>query len=63
MQEMLSKLSPQQQFYEPSRVSAQSFLNDQFLLSAAALAASHSYPPPSSFLSTLAASNLLSSIN
>ncbi|CAF4519218.1 unnamed protein product, partial [Rotaria magnacalcarata] len=40
-----------------------SFLNDQFLLSAAALAASHSYPPPSSFLSTLAASNLLSSIN
>ncbi|CAF3606065.1 unnamed protein product [Rotaria socialis] len=63
MQEMLSKLSPQQPFYEPSRVSAPSFLNDQFLLSAAALAASHSYPPPSSFLSTLAASNLLSSIN
>ncbi|CAF5197267.1 unnamed protein product, partial [Rotaria sp. Silwood1] len=29
----------------------------------AALAASHSYPPPSSFLSSLAASNLLSSIN
>ena len=43
--------------------STTSFLNDQFLLSAAALAASHSYPPPSSFLSSLAASNLLSSIN
>jgi hypothetical protein len=33
------------------------------LLSAAALAASHSYPPPSSYLSSIAASNLLSSIN
>jgi hypothetical protein len=32
-------------------------------LSAASIAASHSYPPPSSFLSTLAATNLLSSIN
>lgn len=40
-----------------------SFLNEQMFLSAAAQAASHSYPPPSSFLSTLAASNLLSSIN
>ncbi|CAF4202110.1 unnamed protein product, partial [Rotaria sp. Silwood2] len=63
MHEMLSKLTPSQHIYEPPRVSPSSFLNDQFLLSAAAIAASHSYPPPSSYLSSLAESNLLSSIN
>jgi hypothetical protein len=46
--------------YQPS---TSSFLNDQFFLSAASLAASHSYPPPSSFLSTLASSNLLTPAN
>ncbi|CAF0936260.1 unnamed protein product [Adineta ricciae] len=50
------------QYHQLPQASASTFLNDQFLLSAAELAASHSYPPPSSFLSTLAASNLLSSI-
>jgi hypothetical protein len=40
-----------------------SFLNDPFLLSAAAVAASHSYPPPTALLSSLATSNLVSSIN
>ncbi|CAF1330304.1 unnamed protein product [Rotaria sordida] len=63
IQEMLSKLSPSQHIYEQPQMSPSSLLNEQFLLSAAALAASHSYPPPSSYLSSLAASNLLSSIN
>lgn len=40
-----------------------SFLNEPLFSSVASSAASHSYPPPSSFLSSLAASNLLSSIN
>jgi hypothetical protein len=65
IQEMLSPSSSQQHFLNQYQQlpSTSSFLNDQFLLSAAALAASHSYPPPSSYLSSLAASNLLSSIN
>lgn len=67
---MLSQPTPstaQQLFHHfspnPPLPSTSSFLNEQYLLSAAALAASHSYPPPSSFLSSIAASNLLSSIN
>ena len=76
---MLSQLSPsssQQHIFHPYHLTtipvpsqthppphSSSFLNDQMFLSAATLAASHSYPPPSSFLSHLAASNLLSSIN
>ena len=43
--------------------SPSSFLNDSFLLSAVASAASHAYPQPSIYLSSSAASNLLSSIN
>jgi len=66
IQEMLPPISPSQTrypHYEPLRPTAPAFLNEQMLLSAAALAASHSYPPPSSYLSNIAASNLLSSIN
>jgi len=68
IQDMLSQRSPSQHrlhHYEPSppQPPRPSFINEQFLLSAAALAASHSYPPPSSYLSSLAASNLLTSIN
>lgn len=63
IQEMFPPSQHRLQQYEPTQQPAPSFLNEQFLLSAAALAASHSYPPPSSYLSSLAASNLLSSID
>jgi len=59
MLSQISRLHP----YEPQLPSNTSpFLNEQILLSAA-LAASHSYPPPTSFFSNSAASNLLSSIH
>ena len=47
----------------PMTSATAAFLNEQIFLSAAAVAASHSYPPPSSAFASLAASNLLSSIN
>ena len=51
-------MAPPQQTPPPT-----SFLNDPYLLSAATLDGSQSYPPPSTYLSSIAASNLLSSIN
>lgn len=59
---MLSQISRLNQYEPQPSLNTSPFLNEQILLSAA-LAASHSYPPPTSFFSNSAASNLLSSIH